>query len=106
MSHGKVAQTGTPREIYHQPASAFVADFIGTMNRLRGRMEGHEFVCAGGRLPWQAGPRSTTEVLLRPEDIRLAANDEVAHLAGTVVITSYSIHYTKLYELLVAVPTM
>ncbi len=96
MSHGKVAQTGTPREIYHQPASAFVADFIGTMNRLRGRMEGHEFVCAGGRLPWQAGPRSTTEVLLRPEDIRLAANDEVAHLAGTVTAAFFLGDRTRL----------
>jgi putative spermidine/putrescine transport system ATP-binding protein len=96
MSHGKVAQTGTPREIYHQPASAFVADFIGTMNRLRGRMEGDQFVCASGRLPWRSGPRTATEVLLRPEDIRLAANDEVAHLAGTVTAAFFLGDRTRL----------
>src|SRR5690606_31402540 len=35
MSHGRVAQTGTPREIYHKPSSEFVANFIGTMNRVQ-----------------------------------------------------------------------
>jgi len=32
MNDGKVEQLGTPREIYEQPASAFVADFVGTVN--------------------------------------------------------------------------
>nr|WP_255448332.1 TOBE domain-containing protein [Telmatospirillum sp. J64-1] len=35
MSAGRIAQIGTPRDIYHAPANAFVADFIGTTNRLR-----------------------------------------------------------------------
>ncbi|WP_249975491.1 putative 2-aminoethylphosphonate ABC transporter ATP-binding protein [Vreelandella olivaria] len=34
MNHGVIEQVGTPAEIYHQPASAFVASFIGTMNFL------------------------------------------------------------------------
>ncbi|WP_417420914.1 putative 2-aminoethylphosphonate ABC transporter ATP-binding protein [Halomonas sp.] len=34
MNHGVIEQVGTPNEIYHQPASAFVAAFIGTMNFL------------------------------------------------------------------------
>ena len=38
MSHGRVAQIGTPREVYRAPASRFVADFIGTMNRLPGEV--------------------------------------------------------------------
>ena len=36
MEHGRVAQIGTPREIYQRPATRFVAEFIGTMNRLTG----------------------------------------------------------------------
>jgi len=32
MSDGRVEQLGTPREIYEHPASAFVADFVGTVN--------------------------------------------------------------------------
>ena len=38
MSHGKVVQVGTPKEIYESPCSRFVADFIGTMNMFDGRI--------------------------------------------------------------------
>ena len=36
MNQGVIEQIGTPEEIYGQPASAFVADFIGTMNFIPG----------------------------------------------------------------------
>jgi putative spermidine/putrescine transport system ATP-binding protein len=36
MRQGRVAQVGTPRTIYFEPGDPFVADFIGTMNRLEG----------------------------------------------------------------------
>lgn len=38
MNAGKVAQVGTPQEIYERPADPFVADFIGTTNFLNGRV--------------------------------------------------------------------
>ncbi len=38
MNGGKVAQVGTPQEIYETPADPFVADFIGTTNFVRGRV--------------------------------------------------------------------
>src|SRR5262249_41849913 len=50
MEKGRIAQAGTPQEIYYNPKSAFVADFIGTMNRLT----------RGGR-----------EMMFRPEDARV-----------------------------------
>jgi len=40
MSKGKVAQMGTPKEIYYNPANEFVADFIGEANFLKGKMTG------------------------------------------------------------------
>jgi iron(III) transport system ATP-binding protein len=43
MHNGEIAQIGTPRDIYDQPANAFVATFVGRSNLLRGklmRMEG------------------------------------------------------------------
>ena len=82
MSRGKVAQIGTPREIYRAPADRFVADFIGTMNRLGGVVRGGAFVCAGGRLPWP-GDASTQEVLFRPEDATIVEAAE-AQLTGQV----------------------
>jgi len=39
MSHGRVEQLGTPREIYFRPSTRFVADFIGTANMLPARLE-------------------------------------------------------------------
>lgn len=38
MNHGVIDQVGTPTEIYSQPATAFVADFIGKMNFLPGQV--------------------------------------------------------------------
>ncbi len=38
MSHGKVVQVGTPKEIYESPSSRFVADFIGNINVFDGRI--------------------------------------------------------------------
>ncbi len=40
MNHGKVVQVATPSEIYEQPASRYVADFIGDINMLEGRITG------------------------------------------------------------------
>jgi spermidine/putrescine transport system ATP-binding protein len=38
MNRGSVAQIGSPEEVYERPASLFVADFIGSSNKLRGRL--------------------------------------------------------------------
>ena len=50
MEKGRIAQAGTPQEIYHHPATAFVAAFIGTMNRI---------------------VRDGKEMMFRPEDARI-----------------------------------
>jgi putrescine transport system ATP-binding protein len=38
MNHGALVQVGSPREIYERPATRFVADFIGSVNLLEGRV--------------------------------------------------------------------
>ena len=40
MNHGVIEQAGAPTEIYGEPASVFVADFIGTMNFIAGEVTG------------------------------------------------------------------
>ena len=42
MRDGKIEQEGTPEEVYHQPANAFVYRFIGNVNLFHGRVEEHE----------------------------------------------------------------
>ena len=93
MDHGRIAQIGTPREIYRRPASRFVAEFIGTMNRLAGRWDGDSFLCAAGRIAGAAGriPRTAAgseavEIMFRPEHVHVVDEGEPADdgLVGTV----------------------
>jgi len=68
MSQGKVSQIGTPRDIYLRPANRFVADFIGTMNPLRGTLRAGWFECAGGRIEVPGSRDGPAEFLFRPYD--------------------------------------
>ncbi|EKE78965.1 ABC transporter ATP-binding protein [Oceanibaculum indicum] len=83
MSKGRVAQIGRPRDIYLKPADRFVADFIGSMNRLSGTARNGVLELPGGNLPW-AGPDGPVEAALRPESLRLA-EEGMAALTGTVI---------------------
>src|SRR6185436_8389266 len=82
MEKGRIAQAGTPQEIYHHPATPFVADFIGTMNRLAGEVVDGHLVTKAGRLP--LGTITAREVMFRPEDVRLVSAGE-HHLQATII---------------------
>jgi sn-glycerol 3-phosphate transport system ATP-binding protein len=79
MHAGKVEQFGTPHEVYHTPATTFVASFIGSppMNLISGRAEGKSFVCDDGtrlELP-TAAPREGALILgIRPEHVALSTS--------------------------------
>ncbi|MEI6437390.1 MAG: sulfate ABC transporter ATP-binding protein [Candidatus Omnitrophota bacterium] len=40
MNEGRIEQVGTPEEVYHRPASAFVLNFLGNVNLFHKRVEG------------------------------------------------------------------
>jgi len=78
LSQGQIEQVGTAAEIYGNPSTLFVAEFIGTMNRIRGVVGsgGVGLVeCDGGVLPVDDAahlpPGSQVMVLIRPESIEL-----------------------------------
>jgi putative spermidine/putrescine transport system ATP-binding protein len=78
MYGGVIEQMGTPSEMYTAPATPFVAEFIGTMNRLEGTVVGDgEVEHAGLRLQVDAarGRRHGERVLvlIRPESLELEA---------------------------------
>jgi sn-glycerol 3-phosphate transport system ATP-binding protein len=79
MNAGRIEQIGTPDEVYHRPASTFVASFIGSppMNLITGRADGSRFTASAQTLALPAAaPRSGELVLgLRPEHAELAAGD-------------------------------
>jgi iron(III) transport system ATP-binding protein len=81
MSHGEVQQIGTPEEIYRRPVNRFVAEFVGRVNLLSGRVAAWErgrvaLELDGGRKLWidaaQAPPADTPLTLaVRPEALRI-----------------------------------
>ena len=97
MEHGRVAQIGKPRDIYQRPATRFVAEFIGTMNRLTGSVNNGTFTCKAGGLAWPEAPSSATEILFRPEDIRVVEEHERAGLQGKVAAAFFLGDRTRLF---------
>ena len=73
MHEGRVEQVGTPAEIYNDPASPFVAGFIGAANVIEGSVEDGHLVFGDHRLP---GAQHLDEgvpahAYIRPLDIRI-----------------------------------
>jgi putative spermidine/putrescine transport system ATP-binding protein len=64
MRDGRLQQVGTAQDVYYQPATAFVADFVGRANRVEGG-------------------------ILRPESIRIFSDDVPDALAATVVACAF-----------------
>ena len=96
MKNARIAQEGTPRELYEQPADDFVADFIGDANLVAGEIEavddGLALVRIGGlshRLPARGLAPGPVRVAIRPEAIRLSRGGGDEALAGTVRKATY-----------------
>jgi ABC-type Fe3+/spermidine/putrescine transport system ATPase subunit len=97
MEKGRILQVGSPREIYEQPAHAFVADFIGGCNWLEGTVaEGMLTLAAGPRMPCPA-PSQPARLALRWEDLRLATEADPPErcIAARVAMMSYLGHRTR-----------
>ena len=98
MNKGNIEQAGTPLEIYRQPQTPFVAEFIGTTNFLKGevvRVDGHSIQVrvhgvnisiplAGGPDPKCGRPGQAVLVVSRPEMIRFAEGEAGGRLSGKV----------------------
>lgn len=77
MEKGRIAQIGRPQEIYHRPANPFVAEFVGTMNRLQGPVRDGVLAIADGEAAARllvGGPDRQATIWFRPEAARLSDN--------------------------------
>ncbi|WP_417817258.1 ABC transporter ATP-binding protein [Tritonibacter scottomollicae] len=90
MSQGQVAQIGTPEALYRNPATGFVARFVGDAMPLEGRIERAQMHLPGGVLTLpQAGDGQ--QVLVRAEDISI---DPQGPITGRVeTVTFLGTHY-------------
>jgi iron(III) transport system ATP-binding protein len=81
MNHGVIEQVGTPMDIYRKPTTPFVADFVGTMNFIDGRLAEAGRVEIGSAAI-DCGPTdglaigTPVRVSIRPEDVRVRGIDD------------------------------
>ena len=72
MNQGAIEQVGTPMEVYRDPTSPFVADFVGKINVLAGRLHpGRRLHIGSSRFECEHDTEAEREVkvYLRPEDV-------------------------------------
>lgn len=96
LNDGEIQQKGDPISIYNEPNNAFVADFIGESNIIRGRMledykvefQGHIFDCVDKGFE----KNEEVDIVVRPEDVKLVK--EKGMINGLVTNeVFYGVHY-------------
>ena len=102
MKDGFIQQIGTPKDVYDEPKSAFVANFIGQSNIIRGVMVhdglvnfcGADFPCVDKGF----GRNTPVDVLIRPEDLQIVAEGE-GRLKGIVRSVLFKgVHYEMIID--------
>ena len=84
MNRGRVEQLGTPREVYEQPRTAFVRDFLGRAVKLRGTLErggdspavrvASSLFAVQGPREAELTPGDAVEIAIRPECVEVRAD--------------------------------
>jgi iron(III) transport system ATP-binding protein len=99
MSGGTIVQTGSAEDLYHRPATPFVASFIGRANLVpakvvavdAGRVTvealGQRFGVDAAARAWRAG--DAARLLVRPEAVALARGGDAGALRGTVAARAF-----------------
>lgn len=77
MRDGRIAQTGTPLDVWQRPASEFVARFLGFENVVAAKVSGAVASTEWGKVPVPGGsPQGSVRLLVRPAGVRLLPADE------------------------------
>lgn len=84
MNHGEVVQVGTPEVIYNQPATPFVADFIGAINFIESRRFDPE-------------GEASTLLAIRPEHVRLLAYESECGIPATILESEFRGAFYRIY---------
>jgi iron(III) transport system ATP-binding protein len=95
MSNAKIAQIGSPRDLYERPKDRFLADFIGDANLIHGEViqqaTGSVFVAGSMRLPLHQEHGSGPALFaVRPQRLSLQRQKpDGSFVAGTLLKTAY-----------------
>ena len=115
LHQGRVMQVGTPQDLYNQPKSLFVAQFVGLSNRLDGEVsssgnKGGMFLSSGiepFRIPVSSynGSVQPTTFFIRPERLALRRPDSPPHTQNALsakVVSSLYLGNEMQYQVLLA----
>ncbi len=84
MNDGKIEQVSTPQQLYSDPQTEFVATFVGSLNKVEGRLTGQGVAAEDGLLSG-----------VRPENVLLTSPDTPDTLAGTVTRITPHGHFSE-----------
>src|SRR5205085_3464289 len=80
MNRGRIEQDGAPRDLYERPTTAFVANFMGESNRLRGTVRRLDAARVAVKLgdaeivvPSTTATNGETDIAVRPETVTVDA---------------------------------
>ncbi|HEY3177244.1 MAG TPA: ABC transporter ATP-binding protein, partial [Casimicrobiaceae bacterium] len=95
MNQGSVVQDGTAEDLYHHPATEFVAQFVGRVNLIEGVVQGINgrlatIAALGRAIVARSGPPNlvagdSVQIALRPEAIEIAQTSGAGSLQATVL---------------------
>jgi iron(III) transport system ATP-binding protein len=97
MRDGKVAQLGTPEEIYSRPSSRWVARFLGEVEVVAGDAASGRITCELGSFNSEH-PDGPVDVLLRPESIAIGLSGP-EHAAHAEIVGRRFFGHDQLVEL-------
>jgi putrescine transport system ATP-binding protein len=95
MDHGRIVQIGTPSEIYEQPATRYVADFIGDVNLIEAKVTGRDeqvLLLQSDLMPTplrvatdaQMAIGTAAAIALRPEKVKISVRKAADSVENTV----------------------
>jgi len=99
MSQGNIEQVGTPDEVWRDPATRFVLEFLGEVNRFDGEIHGSQFQVGAHQWPLGYTPahQGTVELFLRPWEINVSRQSSLqTPLPVKIVEVSPRGHYWQL----------
>jgi iron(III) transport system ATP-binding protein len=93
MNRGVIEQVDAPERLYREPATAFVAAFVGGANVLSGEVRGEAFHCTGRDIvfalpPELAGRTGPGTLMVRPEDLELGEEGTPLPLSARLFLGS------------------
>lgn len=85
IREGRIAQTGSPSEVYERSVNREVAEVFGVVNRLRGEVREGRVATPFGALDAPGlEPGCQVEILIRPESLRLSSRPSAGTVAASV----------------------